>query len=270
MQPAYPEPGWDGHVLALYTGESQRRGQVEAWVRRGLDVGAKILLIEPSGQPPTRSLSGLLGHQADALEAMMSGQIEVIPASQEAYDPAWQASVSQRSLRRYPLVRWAGDATTAWAVMSRTRHAEIERVTDMVCESQQVSVMCHYPASAAMETLGDLSATHSAGMREELLQATPMADGGLAVSGEVDCSNQALLRSVLLAATRTAELATFVVDLSGVRFLDVAGVRALLAGTDPYRGQGGQVRLYAPPRVDRLVRLLGLDREPGILTEALG
>jgi anti-anti-sigma factor len=255
--------------LALYTGESQRRGQVDAWVRRGLDVGAKILFIEPSGQPPTRSLSGLLGRRPDALEAMMSGQIEVIPASQEAYDPAWQASVSQRWLRRYPLVRWAGDATTAWAVMSRTRHAEIERVTDKVCESQQVSVMCHYPASAAMETLGDLSATHSAGMREELLQATPMADGGLAVSGEVDCSNHALLRSVLLAATRTAG-STFVVDLSGVRFLDVAGVRALLAGTDPYRGQGGQVRLYVPPRVDRLARLLGLDREPGILTEALG
>lgn len=62
----------------------------------------------------------------------------------------------------------------------------------------------------------------------------------------------------------------FVVDLSELQFLDVRGARALVAGTYPYRRNGGRVVLLVPPRVDRLVRLLGLDREPGILTEALG
>ena len=269
MAPAFPERDWDGHVLALYKEESQRRGQVEAWVRRGLEVGAKILCIEPSAEPTARSVSGWLRHQPDALEAMTSGQIEVVAASDRAYDLSWQASVTERALRRYPCVRWTGEALTAWSLMSQGRHAEIEWATDAVCTSQPVSVLCQYPARVSVGVLRSASAAHSAGLREALLRATPLPDGGLAVAGELDRSNQDVMRSVLLAAT-TTERDRFLVDLSGLRFLDVGGARALVAGTDAYRRNGGHVRLQLSPRVDRLVRLLGLDRQRGIVTEVLG
>jgi hypothetical protein len=52
--------GWDGHLLLVYHEESQRRIGVAAWVRRGLELGAKILYIEPQDDPPGRSLSGLV------------------------------------------------------------------------------------------------------------------------------------------------------------------------------------------------------------------
>ncbi len=269
MAPAFRERDWDGHLLALYNDESQRRGQVDAWVRRGLELGAKILHIEPSDESPARSLSGLLRDQPDAREAMTSGQIQVIQASDQAYDPSWQARLTERALGRYPCVRWSGDALTAWSVMPQVRHAEIERATDAVCRSQPVSVMCQYPARASAEVLRSVSAAHSAGLRATLLRAVPLSNGGLAVTGELDRSNQDIMRSVLLAAT-TTDCDPFVVDLSGLRFLDVGGARALAAGTDSYRRSGGHVRLQVPRRVGRLVRLLGLDRERGILTEALG
>jgi anti-anti-sigma factor len=265
---AFRERDWDGHLLALYKDESQRRGQVAAWVRRGLEVGAKILHIEPSDESPARSLSGLLRDQSDAVEALTSGQIQVVPASDQAYDPTWQASTTQRALGSYPCVRWSGDALTAWSVMPQARHAEIERATDEVCTSQPVSVMCQYPAGASAGVLRSVSAAHSAGLREALLRAVPLSDGGLAVSGELDRSNQDVMRSVLLAAT-TTDRDPFVVDLSGLQFLDVGGARALVAGTASYRRSGGHVRLQVPPRVDHLVRLLGLHRAHGILTEAL-
>ena len=263
-------PSWDGHLLLVYQEEAQRRAEVAAWLRRGLDLGAKILYIEPPDEPPTRSLSGLLRDQPEAVDAMQRGQIQIVPADQAAYDPAWQASVVERALRQgYPSVRWSGDATTAWRVMPQLRHADVERATDQVCKSGAVSVMCQYPAREAAGVLRRVSAAHGAGLRERLLQTTPI-DGGLAVSGELEVSNEAILRPVLIAATTTPERDPFVVDLSGLDFVDVSGVRSLMAGTDRYRRLGGHVRLQSPqPHVDRLIRLLGTDRERGILTEDL-
>lgn len=82
-------------------------------------------------------------------------------------------------------------------------------------------------------------------------------EGGLAVSGEVDASNHDILRALLQAATAAADSDPFVLDLSGLDFLDVRGARALMAGTVAYRRHGGRVQLReAHPVVDRLVRLL--------------
>jgi anti-anti-sigma regulatory factor len=58
------------------------------------------------------------------------------------------------------------------------------------------------------------------------------------------------------------------VALNELDFLDVRGVGALMAGTATYRSRGGHVRLQAPkPPVDRLIRLLGIDRSRGVLTK---
>ena len=262
------KPSWDGHLLLLYHDESQRRAEVAAWVRRGLALGAKILYIEPQDESPERSLTGLLRDQPEAVDALRRGQIQLVQADQAAYDPAWQAGVVERALRQgYPSVRWSGDATTAWQVLPRPRHADVERATDEVCRSRPVSVMCQYPAREAAGILRHVSAAHCGGLRERLLQVAP-TDGGLALSGELEVCNDTILRAVLTAATTTPERDPFVVDLSGLDFLDVSGARSLTAGTDRYRRLGGHVRLQSPqPHVDRLIRMLGVDRERGILTE---
>lgn len=271
MKRAGRRAGWDGHLLLLYHDESQRRTEVAAWVRRGLDLGAKILYIEPRDESPARSLSGLLQDQPEAVDAMRRGQIRLVPAARATYDPGWQASVVERALHEgYPSVRWSGDATTAWGVMPQPRHADVERATDRVCRSQPVSVMCQYPAREAAGFLPLVSGAHSGGLRERLLQATPI-ETGLALSGELDISNKDVLLPVLLAATAATSLDPFVVDLSELRFIDVSGVRTLMTGTDSYRRLGGHVRLQAPrPHVDRLVHILGVDRAQGFLMEAPG
>lgn len=261
-------PGDEGHVLLLYYEESYRRTGVGAWVRRGLELGAKILYIEPPDELSARSLSGLLQDQPGTDEAVERGQIQVVPADRTAYDPHWQASVVEDALRQgYPSVRWSAEATTAWSVMPRDRHADFERTTDRLCQSLPVSVMCQYPARESIEVLGPVSNVHASGLRERLFQAAPF-DGGLAVSGEVDASNHDILRALLQATTAATDRESFVVDLSGLDFLDVRGARALMAGTGAYRRHGGQVRLRTPrPVVDRLIRLLAFDRSRGVLME---
>ena len=125
--------------------------------------------------------------------------------------------------------------------------------------------MCQYSAPESRATVGLLSQAHGAGMREELFRAAPVA-GGLALAGELEASNQEILCSLLTASTTATRGDSFVLDLAGVDFLDLPGVRALVFGTADFRSRGGEVRLHAPRRhVAQLLRLLGVDHEPGLV-----
>jgi len=258
-------PGWDGHLLLCYGEESQRRAGVAAWVRRGLELEAKILYTQPADDLPDRSLPGLLGDETDALEALDRGQIQVIPADPSTYDPAFIENVVDGALSEgYPAVRWAGVASTAWEVIPRSSHEIAERATDELCRSRPLSVLCQYPAPECSDAVGYLIRSHGGGVREQRFQAAPV-DGGLALAGELDATNQRILRSLLTTATTAPERDPFVLDLSWLDFLDLPGARALLFGTLDYRDAGGQVRLETPqPHVAQLIHLLGLDQEPGI------
>jgi anti-anti-sigma factor len=263
-------PGWDGHLLLLHDEEPQRRAGVAAWVRRGLELGAKVFYTEPPDELPDRSLPDLLRGEPDALEAMDRGQVQVVPADPTAYDLAFMESVIDGALSEgYPSVRWGGDASTAWGVMPRSRHELTEQATDELCAARPLSVLCVYRAPEPGEALGSLSRAHAAGVRGPLFHAAPVEDG-LALAGELDGSNQETLRSLLAATTATAAGDPFVVDLRRVEFLDLPGARALLFGTLDHRSRGGRVVLQAPqPHVAQLIRLLGLHHEDGIL-EATG
>ena len=263
-------PRWDGHLLLLYGEESHRRAGVSAWVGRGLELGSNILYTEPPDEPADSSLRGVLADEPEALDAMERGQVEVVPAERSAYEPAFMAAVVDRALAQgYPSVRWSGDASTAWRLMPRGRHQLVERATDHLCGSRPLSVLCQYPAAESWHSVGTLSRAHSAGVREQLFQASP-TDAGLAIAGDLDVSNHEVLRSLLVTTTASADGEPLLLDLAGVGFLDLAGVRALLLGTLDHRQAGGQVRLHAPqPHVAELLRLLAVDQAEGILLEGV-
>ncbi|MGW2439467.1 STAS domain-containing protein [Streptomyces goshikiensis] len=74
------------------------------------------------------------------------------------------------------------------------------------------------------------------------------------VAGELDVLAAAEVRFVLQQAVATCPLT--VVDLSGVRFCDCAGLSALLAAHRRARDRGVELQLRAvPPSVARLLRL---------------
>lgn len=261
--------GWDGHLLLVHNGEQQRRAGLAAWVRRGLELGAKILYFEPVDEPAGRTLMGVLrDHEIRADAAVGRGQLQVLPANGEAYTQASMASFVDEALAAgYPTVRWSAEAETAWSVMSRTAHADLEWSTDELCHTRPVSILCQYPAALSQATLQAVCAMHRAGVRESLLHTSPVP-GGIALAGEVDVSNEAILRSSLLAAccgTQT-DRGTFVVDLSRLDFLDVAGAKALVSATSAHRMTGGKVLLRAAqPSVYQLLRLLGIERAHGFV-----
>ncbi len=255
---------WDGHLLLVHASEMQRRAGLTAWIRRGLDLGAKILYTEPAQEPADRGFLGVLRSAGTgAEEAVQSGRVQVVTASEDTYDAAFiRRTVDDALAEGYPTVRWAGEIDTAWGVMSPAEHAEVEWTTDELCRTRPVSILCQYPAGMIQATLQSACAMHGAGLRESLLHVTPIP-GGVALAGEVDASNERILRCALVAASATGgpRGSCFVVEMSGLRFLDVAGARALVTGTTQHRLGGGTVCLQAPQRgVARVLGLLGVDR----------
>lgn len=81
----------------------------------------------------------------------------------------------------------------------------------------------------------------------------------LRLVGEVDISNSQRLRgrlNDLLAPGRSDEVRALVVDLSGLEFLDLSGLQALLDARTAVRRRGGSMVLRRPTR--RVRRLLDL------------
>jgi anti-anti-sigma factor len=257
---------WDGHLVLVHDNERQRRTGVAAWLRRGLDLSAKIIYIEPTDEPTHRSFSGLLEeHAVDVGEAFESGQLEVFTATPDVYEPAWQSKVVEAALAAgYPSVRWSGEAATAWSVMAPSAHADVEWATDRLCQERPVSILCQYASDLPQPILQSVCAMHAAGTREAQLRTSPISEG-VALAGSVDASNQRLLRSTLIAASSsTADRSVFVIDLRGLEFLDVAGARAFLTGTTSHRIRHGTVCLRAPQRsVESVLRLLRVDMADG-------
>jgi anti-anti-sigma regulatory factor len=87
---------------------------------------------------------------------------------------------------------------------------------------------------------------------------------GLALTGEIDESTYAALVDALHGHTRRG--ATLHLDLSGLQYCDVAGLRAMVGITGSH-GPAGSERLVlhaVPPPLRTALRVLGWDALPGV------
>ena len=85
------------------------------------------------------------------------------------------------------------------------------------------------------------------------LSTRPGADGipVVTVAGEIDMSNADRFREALGLAAAAADGGSFVVDLTGVEYLDSAGVHVLFA-------HAARIRLIAGPLLEPVLTVSGL------------
>jgi len=102
-------------------------------------------------------------------------------------------------------------------------------------------------------------------MADDALRITP-ANGapGLVIAGEIDESSYPRLMRGLAALNPRADVH---IDLSGVEFCDLAGLRAIVCVTQAEAGDHapGHLTLHAvPDRLRRILQILGWDDMPGV------
>jgi ABC-type transporter Mla MlaB component len=100
---------------------------------------------------------------------------------------------------------------------------------------------------------------------DDVLRMTP-ADGGpgLVIAGEIDESSYPRLVRGLAALNGRDEVH---IDLAGVSFCDLAGLRAIVCAAGPETGgpARGHLTLHAVPgRLRRILEILGWDDMPGV------
>jgi anti-anti-sigma factor len=80
------------------------------------------------------------------------------------------------------------------------------------------------------------------------------------LSGEVDIVTARELDSAV-AGVSASEFRTVIIDLREVTFIDVSGLRSLLAANTACCERGHQLRIIPGPRVQRLLELTGTEPE---------
>jgi anti-anti-sigma factor len=178
---------------------------------------------------------------------------------------AYRSLVDAALARGRTGVRVAADVTplVAGGVDGRRQLHVYEQPADVLMGTVAMTALCLYEASLGAEVLGPVTLLHPdqhAGEEEPLAHLSGRGPS-LSLHGEVDVTQaDGLSRALVDVACGTP--GEVVLDLSDLRFLDVAGARALARATQVLRGADVHLRLVRAPRVAaRCLGLFGLHGE---------
>jgi hypothetical protein len=233
--------GWQGHLLLAYGSEIERQQGLAAWVRDGLASGEKLVCSElPDGSGALVRMLKRNGVQASA--AVSSGRIEVRAPAETVTELSSPAALRRRLVSAleagFTGVRVALDPVARGGLPAARACAAVGRAVEDL-GGGRLAGLCQRDRRATADDLVAAVAAHPRGFRTTMLTSRPTG-GGLALAGEVDISNVGLFAAALDRVIRTAGRVVWL-DLADLRFMDVAGCRALvlaLLGVDQLRGVG--------------------------------
>ena len=264
IDPEGPGPGWDGHVALLHRTEDEHLAGLTAWVRRGLNLGERVLCTEFPRTPADSLLAVLEARGVAVAGAVRDGQFTVLPA-EDFYPPEGQTALVERALAEgFPGVRLAGEARAALTMLSRAAYQRLEQQMAEFMRTRPVSALCPYPAAmTARAWLEDIVAVHLFGVRQSTFATSQDLDG-LALHGEVESANADVFTAVLTVASRRRSRVLWL-DLAAVTHFDAGSGWRLEDATRRFRAAGGHVLVVAPsPEVEHILRLLEIDQVPGV------
>jgi anti-anti-sigma factor len=244
---AQPGQEREGHVGLVCSIAAVRDERLAAFVGTGLRRGEQVVVMaEPDDhtwQTP------LVRRGVDAARAAREGSLAALEPTR-FYPAQGQAALVERMLETgRPGVRLAADAEAALGYLGEAGYRRVEREMEDLCATRPVTLLCQLRADTTrgQEPVSSLPA---------VVDAHPQAlhggcvtisrdSGSVRLVGELDLGCGGLVEAVLRRAARGGEMDggsaanVVVVDVSGLDFMDVAGFRALLGGTDTWRQRGG-------------------------------
>nr|WP_062330322.1 MEDS domain-containing protein [Herbidospora sakaeratensis] len=267
------QPG--DHRSVAYSDEAELEPVLAPFIAEGLAGADKVLYLTDVTHPAV--VTGLLrGWGVDTDGAVASGRLDI--RRLEAFDPvAMVADVAAEAARArsegYRALRVTGEMS--WAVRVGTdRLAEFETGIQEVYDTGTALGVCQFDKRLfAPGVLADLLRLHRPDDGDLLLETALLrirrtsGPDGIRVEGEIDATSSADLARELSQATGAVS-GDLHVDLHGVTFIDLAGLRALV---DTAKNLGDQRELVldpVPDHVSHLIRLIGWHTTPGLRIDA--
>jgi anti-anti-sigma factor len=273
------------HLLLGYDTDEERETVLAAFLLDGLASGQRGLVLTPVDAPAGLALSFLEAHGCPLDEEIASGRLAVDPhlATPEGL---WDLDeVIRREARRAVADGFLGLRVSMEVLCGRadnrlkTLH-DSELLLDPVFASLPVLGVCQYDRRVFdQDELVPLEGLHHGRVaadlvwHDELLSITrTFAPPGLALSGEIDDTNvTAVARALHAETSRARSRASGVrtrLDLRDLRFIDVGALRLLVFSALGLYAAGGTLVLHGvAPHIQRVMRVTGWDRVPGLRIE---
>ncbi|MFF3444268.1 MEDS domain-containing protein [Streptosporangium sp. NPDC002721] len=271
------------HLCLAFSHEDEQREVASAFVSAGLERRERVVYFTDGA--PGRVRHWLEEAGIDVTSAMRTGQFDVV-SSDDGYLPSgrFDADTMITTLRReieasleagFTGFRVSGEMS--WALRDAPGVEQLEqyerRVTALFAEGLSAAI-CQYDTRLfPADRLDALAGGHPDDVRmnalfhDGQLRVVPSFDAAgdrvLRVIGTVDHRNTTVL-SDILDADSSADIR---LDMAGLEFIDVAGLRDLAhAAARLPRGRRLLV-LNLAPMLGEVVRLVGWDRTPGLIID---
>ncbi|MCZ4511098.1 MEDS domain-containing protein [Streptomyces sp. ActVer] len=274
------------HLPLGYEADEERETVVAAFLLDGLASGQRGLLLGPADLPADLALTFLESRGCAVDDELAAGRLTVDPHLATP-DGLWDLDeVIRRETRRavgdgYLGLRVSMEVMRGQAGKGLKTLHDSELLLEPVFASLPVLGICQYDRRVFDEgELAPLDGLHHGRVaadlvwHDELLSITrTFAPPGLALAGEVDDTNVTALARALHAETARARARPVNgvrtrIDLRDLRFIDVGALRLLVFAGGALSASGGTLVLHGvAPHIQRLMRVTGWDRVPGLLVE---
>lgn len=214
-----------GHVAWAVGSDDEYVSVARDLVARGMALGEKIAVFGPSGSHPRRMLENMASIAADPLVDFLAGG----PIEPETMFAMFREQVALARSEGYDGLRVMADMD--WLLpASPPPHAimSFELLLDRIVAELGATVFCVYHRrSFADDALHATSSVHPLvfGTEQPQFRITYGGGGTWSLSGEVDMAVHDLFET----AVRTTAGGPCVIDVSGLEFIDAAGLRTLTA-----------------------------------------
>ena len=264
-----PDAGAHDHVCWIYHDDAELAAAAVEFLAGGLARGERLLCVGDRIAEALRRTPGALG---GIDELIGSGTLRILTVAEvyEAtgafsaerqhafYDAATRAAVADghRGLRVFAEVTALAADDEVRPELVRWEHLADE----FVLRGPGMSTMCAYRADLPAAAICDVAGVHPVVHAPD--GTVPFQvffdDRGPSIAGDVDALGADRLSRIL--ATTPVTGGTCAVDLSELRFADVAACRVLARWARELDGRGVRLELWnAPPLLERMWHVLALD-----------
>jgi anti-anti-sigma factor len=264
------------HACAVAVSDEHLWELSSSFITAGLAAGDQVRYFEDGTSEQV--LERLFDDGLDIDRVVDAGQFVVVPAEVtraalqspiEVLREVLSATIDSALESGFPGVRWTGQLSSALTRHDGRTIGDAEAAVAATIEGRPAKVLClydraHYPD----EVIEDLRMAHGVEIEtttvydDNLLRITSLGPGAARLAGEVDHSNRPQVRKLLLGeldrALRSPSSPHEIrLDVSSLRFTDVAGAVAVVHAAEEFPSSHKLVLEGVRPRVARVLDRCG-------------